>query len=308
MGVGGQMISIHPEELTFGLELEKPSYCNLKVINNTEHHVAFKVKTTAPKKYFVRPNTSVVQPWDSSTVVVTLQPQKEYPPDMQCKDKFLIQSAKVPPISDMDEIPDDTFSKEDGKVIDEHKLKVVYRSPAQSGHGNTEGESGLASAATGIRGSDMMNNSSFEEVETEDSIFEDGWSEQDLAIIVEAENIVFKEIEGNPSITTFEGRKECNSSAKSSVPKRIGLYLLLAIPSMLMLQNIEKSETLRLYASDFMYLDQAELKFFSDEILKKRRSHKGDAGFSLAFTAFAGLIGILVGFILNLTLSTPSSG
>lgn len=36
-------------------------------------------------------------------------------------------------------------------------------------------------------------------METEDSIFEDGWSEQDLAIIVEADNIFFKEIEGSKS-------------------------------------------------------------------------------------------------------------
>lgn len=27
----------------FSVELEKPSFCDLKVVNNTEHHVAFKV-------------------------------------------------------------------------------------------------------------------------------------------------------------------------------------------------------------------------------------------------------------------------
>ncbi|URE03444.1 peptide methionine sulfoxide reductase [Musa troglodytarum] len=155
MGAGGQMISVHPEELTFELELEKPSYCNIKVVNNTEHHVAFKVKTTSPTKYFVRPNASVVQPWDSCTVTVSHQAQKEYPPDMQCKDKFLIQSAKVPPSSDMDEMPSDTFNKDCAKVIEELKLRVVYTFPSQSGHANSEEESGLASSASGQRGSDV---------------------------------------------------------------------------------------------------------------------------------------------------------
>jgi hypothetical protein len=42
---------------------------------------------------------------------VTLQAQKEFPPDMQCKDKFLIQSTKVAASTDMDEIPPDTVSK-----------------------------------------------------------------------------------------------------------------------------------------------------------------------------------------------------
>ncbi|KAG6507282.1 hypothetical protein ZIOFF_032624 [Zingiber officinale] len=144
-GSGGQMISIYPEELSFEVELEKPSSCNIKVVNNTEHHVAFKVKTTSPKKYFVRPNASVVQPWDSCTVTVTLQAQKELPPDMQCKDKFLIQSAKVPPTSHIDEIPKDTFNKEVERVIEDLKLRVVYIPRSENGHANPEEESGRTS-------------------------------------------------------------------------------------------------------------------------------------------------------------------
>ncbi|CAL9207326.1 vesicle-associated protein 2-1-like [Musa acuminata AAA Group] len=227
MGGGGQMISVYPEELTFEFELEKPSYCNIKVVNNTEHHVAFKVKTTSPKKYFVRPNASVVQPWDSCTITVTLQPQKEYPPDMQCKDKFLIQSAKVPPINDIDEIPSDTFNKDGDKVIEELKLRVVYTSPTQSGLGNSEEESGLASSATGKR--DMHKNSSNEEIQ--------------------------------------------------------------------MLQHLKEERDTIVQQNHQL---QREL-----DMLKRRRNRKSDAGFSLTFAAFAGLVGIMVGFILNLTLSTP---
>ncbi|KAM7258908.1 hypothetical protein ACFE04_014649 [Oxalis oulophora] len=129
---GNQMISIHPDELKFLFELEKQSYCDLKVANNTEHHVAFKVKTTSPKKYFVRPNTGVIQPWDSCVVRVTLQGQREYPPDMQCKDKFLLQSAVVAPHIDVDELPPDTFNKDNGKPLEEIKLRVVYTTAAST--------------------------------------------------------------------------------------------------------------------------------------------------------------------------------
>ncbi|KAG8662313.1 vesicle-associated protein 2-1 isoform X2 [Manihot esculenta] len=107
-GGGNQLIAVHPDELKFIFELDKQSYCDLKVVNNTEHHVAFKVKTTSPKKYFVRPNTGVVQPWDSCVIRVTLQAQREYPTDMQCRDKFLLQSTTVPPHTDVDELPPDT--------------------------------------------------------------------------------------------------------------------------------------------------------------------------------------------------------
>nr|GMD94225.1 vesicle-associated protein 2-1-like [Ipomoea batatas] len=64
-GASNQLISVSPDELKFQFELEKQSYCDLKVSNTTENNVAFKVKTTSPKKYFVRPNTGVIQPWDS---------------------------------------------------------------------------------------------------------------------------------------------------------------------------------------------------------------------------------------------------
>lgn len=43
------------------------------------------------------------------------------------------------------------FNKEGDKVIEELKLRVVYTSPSQSGRGNSEEESGLASSATGKR-------------------------------------------------------------------------------------------------------------------------------------------------------------
>lgn len=131
-GDGNQLITVQPDELKFIFELEKQSYCDLKVINNTDNHVAFKVKTTSPKKYFVRPNTGVIQPWDSCIIRVTLQAQREYPPDMQCKDKFLLQSTIVAPHTDVDELPQDTFNKDSGKTIEECKLKVAYVSPAST--------------------------------------------------------------------------------------------------------------------------------------------------------------------------------
>nr|AAK43492.1 hypothetical protein [Oryza sativa Japonica Group]AAP54914.1 expressed protein [Oryza sativa Japonica Group] len=43
MGGSGTLISIYPEDLTFLFELDKRCYCNLKVVNNSEHHAAFKV-------------------------------------------------------------------------------------------------------------------------------------------------------------------------------------------------------------------------------------------------------------------------
>ncbi|KAK8691047.1 hypothetical protein V6N13_074568 [Hibiscus sabdariffa] len=37
-----QLISVQPNDLKFLFELDKPSFCDLHVMNNTDNHVAFK--------------------------------------------------------------------------------------------------------------------------------------------------------------------------------------------------------------------------------------------------------------------------
>lgn len=93
--------------------------------------MAFKVKTTSPKKYCVRPNAGVVLPRSTCVVIVTMQAQREAPPDMQCKDKFLVQSVIVDQGATTKDITTEMFSKESGNVVDEVKLRVAYVSPPQ---------------------------------------------------------------------------------------------------------------------------------------------------------------------------------
>lgn len=122
----GDLVNIQPTELKFPFELRKQSSCSMRLTNKTEEYVAFKVKTTNPKKYCVRPNTGVVLPGAGCEVTVTMQAQKEAPLDMQCKDKFLVQSAVVPEGITTKDITPEMFNKEEGKAVDEFKLRVVY--------------------------------------------------------------------------------------------------------------------------------------------------------------------------------------
>ncbi|KAJ1395173.1 PapD-like superfamily [Sesbania bispinosa] len=64
--------------------------------------------------------------------VFTMQAQRTAPPDMQCKDKFLIQSTVVPFGATEEDITSDMFAKDSGKYIEEKKLKVVLISPPSS--------------------------------------------------------------------------------------------------------------------------------------------------------------------------------
>ncbi|XP_044491519.1 vesicle-associated protein 1-2-like [Mangifera indica] len=147
----GDLLSIEPQELRFPFELRKQISCSLQLSNKSDDYVAFKVKTTNPKKYCVRPNTGVVLPRSTCDVIVTMQAQKEAPPDMQCKDKFLLQSVVTSPGATAKGVTPEMFNKEAGHNVEECKLRVVYvappRAPSPVREGSEEGSSPRASVS-----------------------------------------------------------------------------------------------------------------------------------------------------------------
>ncbi|OAY49339.1 vesicle-associated protein 1-3 [Manihot esculenta] len=122
----GDLLNVQPTELKFPFELKKQSSCSMQLTNKSDKFVAFKVKTTNPKKYCVRPNTGIILPQTTCNVTVTMQAQKEAPHDMQCKDKFLLQSVPAPDGATAKDITPDMFNREDDKVVEEFRLRVVY--------------------------------------------------------------------------------------------------------------------------------------------------------------------------------------
>ncbi|KAJ7980202.1 Vesicle-associated protein 2-2-like [Quillaja saponaria] len=127
-----ELLEIEPRELKFVFELKKQSSCSIQLGNKCDQCVAFKVKTTSPRKYCVRPNTGIIKPKERIDFTVTMQAQHMMPPDMQCKDKFLIQSTIVPSGTTEEDITSDMFSKDSGKYIEEKKLRVVLISSPSS--------------------------------------------------------------------------------------------------------------------------------------------------------------------------------
>ncbi|KAJ0559486.1 putative major sperm protein (MSP) [Helianthus annuus] len=65
----GDLLSIEPQELQFAFELKKQISCSMQLQNKTDDHVAFKVKTTNPKKYCVRPNSGIVFPRSTCDII-----------------------------------------------------------------------------------------------------------------------------------------------------------------------------------------------------------------------------------------------
>ncbi|XP_050216016.1 vesicle-associated protein 1-3-like [Mercurialis annua] len=127
------LLEIQPRQLEFIFEPKKPSSCSIQLVNRSDdQYVAFKVKTTSPKKYCVRPNIGVVEPNSKCEITVIMLAQKVAPPDLHCKDKFLVQSTVVPLRTTDEDITSATFSTENGKNIGEKKLRVVLVNAANS--------------------------------------------------------------------------------------------------------------------------------------------------------------------------------
>ncbi|XP_027145228.1 VAMP (vesicle-associated membrane protein)-associated protein A, like isoform X2 [Larimichthys crocea] len=101
---------------------------NLKLKNPSDRRVCFKVKTTAPRRYCVRPNSGVIEAGATVIISVMLQPF-DYDPNEKSKHKFMVQTIFAPPnVSDMDSLwkdakPDDLMDS---------KLRCVFELPSEN--------------------------------------------------------------------------------------------------------------------------------------------------------------------------------
>lgn len=91
-----QVLRISPDqELRFKGPFTSVVTSNLSLTNPSDKRVCFKVKTTAPKRYCVRPNSGVIEPGSSVDVNVMLQPF-EYDPNERNRHKFMVQTMFAP--------------------------------------------------------------------------------------------------------------------------------------------------------------------------------------------------------------------
>uniref|UniRef100_A0A1A7X0M2 Vesicle-associated membrane protein-associated protein A n=1 Tax=Iconisemion striatum TaxID=60296 RepID=A0A1A7X0M2_9TELE len=101
---------------------------NLKLKNPSDKRVCFKVKTTAPRRYCVRPNSGVIDAGASITISVMLQPF-DYDPNEKSKHKFMVLTIFAPPnVSDMDSLWRDAKSDE----LMDSKLRCVFELPSDN--------------------------------------------------------------------------------------------------------------------------------------------------------------------------------
>ncbi|KAL3487101.1 PapD-like protein [Aspergillus germanicus] len=120
-------ILLDPADLGFKRPFNREVCQVLHLTNNNQDAVVFKVKTTAPKHYCVRPNSGRIEPGKHVEVQVLLQAMKDEPaPDAKCKDKFLVQTVSVTKDMEFANVSS-IFEKASKSSIQERKIRVTWQ-------------------------------------------------------------------------------------------------------------------------------------------------------------------------------------
>ncbi|XP_013189147.1 vesicle-associated membrane protein-associated protein B/C isoform X3 [Amyelois transitella] len=125
-----QVLTIEPQnELKFKVDsaglFEQGYTTYMRLINPSSDTVLFKIKTTAPKKYCVRPNSGVLEP--NSKVEIAITPQPVYvDPNEKNKHKFMVQSVIAPEgKTNIDQV----WKEISPDQLMDYKLKCVFETP-----------------------------------------------------------------------------------------------------------------------------------------------------------------------------------
>ncbi|SPN97517.1 related to (VAMP)-associated protein [Cephalotrichum gorgonifer] len=121
-------VDIEPSELSFRRPFTQEVQQTLTIRNPNQSPLAFKVKTTAPKQYCVRPNSGRIEPGEDVEVAVLLQAMKADPPaDAKCRDKFLVQAVSISPAQEFSSVQE-VLDSADKRMMQERKIRVNWLS------------------------------------------------------------------------------------------------------------------------------------------------------------------------------------
>ncbi|XP_067308998.1 VAMP (vesicle-associated membrane protein)-associated protein A, like isoform X1 [Pseudorasbora parva] len=117
-----------PNDLKFKGPFTDVVTANLKLKNPSEKRVCFKVKTTAPRRYCVRPNSGIIDPGATLIISVMLQPF-DYDPNEKSKHKFMVQTIFAPAnVTDTEALWKDAKPDE----LMDSKLRCVFELPSEN--------------------------------------------------------------------------------------------------------------------------------------------------------------------------------
>ncbi|GJD11324.1 Vesicle-associated protein 1-2 [Galdieria sulphuraria] len=90
------VVKLSTKQLDLFVESGKPASTSLTVENISKSYVCFKVKTTQPQRYSVRPSVGIIKPGERKDVLITLEPLKDIPEDLKANVHELWKKEDTP--------------------------------------------------------------------------------------------------------------------------------------------------------------------------------------------------------------------
>lgn len=128
----------------------------LELYNPSKQRVCFKVKTTAPRRYCVRPNSGLVKPDEKIKIAIMLQPIDDDSQSERNKHKFMVQSVVV---NDEDTNAENVWTAAKPEDIMDSKLRCVFHLPSLSEDSENTTQSEQINSSTSPISTNVQNSS-----------------------------------------------------------------------------------------------------------------------------------------------------
>lgn len=127
-----QILQLNPtHELVFQGPFDKVVTSFLELKNPSEQRICFKVKTTAPRRYCVRPNSGIVEPDGKIKIAIMLQPMEPESYNERSKHKFMVQSIIVRREVEAATF-DEVWANASSELVMDSKLKCTFIDAGES--------------------------------------------------------------------------------------------------------------------------------------------------------------------------------
>ncbi|XP_061727518.1 motile sperm domain-containing protein 2-like [Cydia pomonella] len=120
----GEMLRLNPNDtIVFKNENDEISG-QFTITNMDESAISFKIRTTSPEKFRVRPSSGTLATGSSQTVQIVVQPGFQF--RTVTKDRFLVMSVQIPKLDVTPKELTDIWQKSSGSKVDEYRLKCHF--------------------------------------------------------------------------------------------------------------------------------------------------------------------------------------
>lgn len=120
----GEMLRLIPNDvIVFKTDNDEVSG-QFTITNMDESAVSFKIRTTSPEKFRVRPSSGTLAPGVSQTVLIVVQ--TGFQMKTVSKDRFLVMSVQIPKTDLSQKELSDVWQNSCGSKVDEYRLKCQF--------------------------------------------------------------------------------------------------------------------------------------------------------------------------------------